>query len=58
MILTVHDEFVLEVPEHRAEEAAALLPAHMAAAFSKMFPDAPLTGLVAAKVGACWADLK
>jgi DNA polymerase I len=58
MILTVHDELVLEVPENRAEEASAFLSATMGAAFSELFPGAPLAGLIAAKVGRRWADLK
>ncbi len=58
MILSVHDELVLEVPEDQAEEAGAFLTAGMGAAFSELFPGAPLTGLVAAKTGECWADLK
>jgi DNA polymerase-1 len=58
MVLSIHDELVLEVDGDRADEAAAFLPACMGAAFSELFPGAPLKGLVAAKVGACWADLK
>jgi DNA polymerase I len=49
-VLQVHDELVLEVPEDRAGEAAAFLPACMAAAFSELFPGAPMTGLVKVKV--------
>jgi hypothetical protein len=30
----------------------------MTAAFVEMFPTAPLTGLVTAKIGANWSDLK
>jgi DNA polymerase I-like protein with 3'-5' exonuclease and polymerase domains len=58
MILTVHDELVLEVDEHRAEEIAALLPAYMGAAFSELFPGAPVNGLVVVKIAHCWADAK
>jgi DNA polymerase-1 len=58
MILTVHDELVCEVDEARAEEAVAFLPASMGAAFSELFPGAPLNGLVAAKIAHCWADAK
>jgi DNA polymerase I len=58
MILTVHDELVLEVEEDRAEEAAAFLPASMGAAFSELFPGAPLNGLVEARVAQCWAHAK
>jgi DNA polymerase-1 len=58
MILTIHAELVLEVPEDQAAEAGVFLAAYMGAAFSELFPGAPLAGLVAAKVGACWADLK
>jgi DNA polymerase I len=58
MVLSVHDELVLEVPEDRAEEVCALLPAYMAAAYSELFPGAPLHDLVTAKAGASWGDLK
>jgi DNA polymerase I-like protein with 3'-5' exonuclease and polymerase domains len=57
-ILSIHDELVLEVTGDRADEAAAFLPACMGAAFSELFPGAPLTALVAAKTGSCWAGLK
>jgi hypothetical protein len=44
--------------EDRAEEAAAFLPASMGAAFSELFPGAPLNGLVEARVAQCWAHAK
>jgi len=38
--------------------AATLLAEEMTTAFSAMFPDAPIGGLVEVKIGASWADLK
>jgi len=58
MILQVHDELVLEVPEDRAEDAGAVLTECMTAAYSELFPDAPATDLVKVKVAQAWSDAK
>jgi DNA polymerase-1 len=44
MVIQVHDELVLEVPEDRAEDAAGALDEHMTAAFVELFPDEPAEG--------------
>jgi DNA polymerase I len=58
LVISLHDELVLEVPEDQAEEVCVLLPAYMAAAYSELFPGAPLQDLVTAKAGLSWGDLK
>jgi DNA polymerase-1 len=51
MVLTVHDELAFEVPEDRAEEAAAKVKEAMEGVFEM---DVPLT--VEVGYGASWAD--
>jgi DNA polymerase-1 len=46
LVLAVHDELVLEVPENRAAEAVRLLAACMTKAFKAYFNAAPVTKLV------------
>jgi DNA polymerase-1 len=58
LVLAVHDELVLEVPEDRAAEAARLLQAAMVQAFSEYFPAAPTEGLVDVHVGKKWGAAK
>jgi DNA polymerase I-like protein with 3'-5' exonuclease and polymerase domains len=58
LVLSIHDEILLEVPEDDAEAAAATLIECMTEAFAKWFPDAPTRGLVEAKIGRCWKELK
>ncbi len=53
MILQVHDELVLEVPEGELDEVAPLVIATMEGAHTL---DAPLK--VDAKVGQNWLDMK
>ena len=53
MILTVHDELLFEVPESRADEAAALVKHHMEHAVSL---DVPLD--VDVGIGRTWNDAK
>ena len=55
MILQIHDELVLEVPADAADAAADSLAACMAEAFSDVFPDAPVLGLVDVATRPCWA---
>ena len=54
----LHDELVIEVPEDRADEAAALLQRCMEEAFAKVFPKAPLANLVKLGRGRTWAGAK
>jgi len=58
MVLQIHDELVLEVPEDAAEQAATVLDTAMVAAFAELFPDAPLAGLVKTKIVNIWSDAK
>jgi DNA polymerase-1 len=58
LVLSVHDELVLEVPEDRADEAAGLLRRFMEVAFAEVFPKAPLNGLVELGRGRTWAEAK
>ena len=58
LVLSIHDEILLEVPEAEAEAAAATLAECMTEAFTKWFPDAPTKDLVEAKIGRCWAKPK
>jgi DNA polymerase-1 len=55
MILSLHDEIVLEVDEDQAEVAAKTLADCMTAAVLKWFPIAPTGGLVKPKVGRVWS---
>ena len=63
LVLSVHDELVLEVREDQAGQARALLERSMIVAFNIVFPNAPTRGLVevrrgtslgAAKAGRSW----
>jgi DNA polymerase I-like protein with 3'-5' exonuclease and polymerase domains len=54
----LHDEFVLEVPSDRAEQAAELLRKAMVGAFAETFPGTPTNGLVEPHVGMSWEDAK
>jgi DNA polymerase I-like protein with 3'-5' exonuclease and polymerase domains len=58
LVLSVHDELVIEVIEDRADEAAALLQRCMEQAFAEVFPKAPLTGLVKLGCGRTWSETK
>ena len=57
-VIWMHDEIVLEVPEADALKAKELLEKAMTDAFAQTFPGAPLNGLVKAKIGATWSDVK
>jgi hypothetical protein len=58
LVLSVHDELVIEVVADRADEAAALLQRCMEQAFAEVFPKAPLTGLVKLGHGRTWSEAK
>jgi DNA polymerase I-like protein with 3'-5' exonuclease and polymerase domains len=49
-----HDEIVLEVPEADAERARTTLVEGMTQAFAETFPDAPINGLIEAKIATAW----
>jgi DNA polymerase I-like protein with 3'-5' exonuclease and polymerase domains len=57
-IVTIHDEILVEVAEDDAEGARELLEACMIAAFAETFPNASLMGVVEAKIGKTWGELK
>jgi DNA polymerase-1 len=58
LVLSVHDELVLEVAEERAAKAASLLKQCMVRAFLRIFPKAPTTKLVEIKIGRTWREAK
>jgi DNA polymerase-1 len=58
LVLAVHDELVLEVPEDRAEQAKQLLQAAMEQAFNEYFPNAPINGLIEAGIAKAWGEAK
>lgn len=58
LVLSVHDELVIEVPEDRADEAAVLLQRCMESAFTEVFPQAPLAELVKLGRGLTWGEAK
>jgi DNA polymerase I len=58
LVLSIHDEILLEVPEDEAEAAAATLTECMTEAFMKWFPGATTRKLVEAKTGRCWGEFK
>lgn len=54
LVLAVHDELLVEVPETRAEEARALVERTMVEAMSHFIPSVPVK--VASSVRLSWAD--
>jgi DNA polymerase I len=58
LILSIHDELLVETAEDVAEEVKSRLIDAMTRAFVEFFPGAPTTGLVEAKVVRSWADAK
>ncbi|MDA0341632.1 MAG: DNA polymerase [Proteobacteria bacterium] len=58
LVLPVHDELILEVPEQFADLAGDLLSTAMVEAFTEIFPTAPTLNLVEVKKARTWADLK
>jgi hypothetical protein len=54
LVLFVHDEIVVEVPEADAERSRVLVVEVMIRAFAETFPNAPLNGLVETKVSKAW----
>jgi DNA polymerase I-like protein with 3'-5' exonuclease and polymerase domains len=58
LIACVHDELVVEVRAEHAELARQILQEEMTAAFVRLFPDAPTTGLLDIKTGPNWGELE
>lgn len=58
LIISLHDELVLEVLEDDAETARELLEQSMIEAFIETFPGAPTIGAATAKIGRTWAEVK
>jgi DNA polymerase I len=54
MVLSLHDELVLEVPEDAAEQVRDTLVEIMVDACLRWFPDMPTRGLCQAKIGRIW----
>jgi DNA polymerase I-like protein with 3'-5' exonuclease and polymerase domains len=55
MILSLHDELVLEVPEDQAERAGGVLADLMMQACLRWFPHMPERDLVKVKIGRVWS---
>ena len=58
MVLQVHDELMLEVPEHQADDTAGALAECMAMAFADLFPGAPRAELVKVATVQIWSETK
>jgi DNA polymerase-1 len=58
LVACVHDEILLEVDADDAEAARAILEQSMIDAFAEIFPDAPVNGVAAAKIGKTWVEVK
>ena len=58
LIAIVHDELVLECPTPLVDEIKQLVADTMTAAFTRLFPEAPVDGLVDAASGPSWGELE
>jgi DNA polymerase-1 len=58
LVLAVHDELVAEVREDQAQQAAKLIEQAMTATFLRVFPDAPVNGLVKVMIVKKWGEAK
>jgi DNA polymerase I len=58
LIATVHDELVLECPTPLVDEIKERVVGAMTAAFTRLFPEAPIDGLVDAASGPSWGELE
>ena len=56
LIATVHDELVVECPTSVVAETEKLVTDAMTAAFVRLFPEAPVIGLVDAVSGPSWGE--
>ena len=57
LVLAVHDELAVEVPEDQAEHARDGTCGGHDASFRSDLSTAPLNGLVECKIGRSWADV-
>ena len=55
---TVHDELVIECPTSMVAETKERVVNAMRAAFTRLFPEAPVVGLVDAASGPSWGELE
>ncbi|HFE46211.1 MAG TPA: bifunctional 3'-5' exonuclease/DNA polymerase, partial [Nannocystis exedens] len=53
-VLCVHDEYIAEVPEERAEEGRALVQRIMEAAMARVIPSVPI--VAEAHIAHSWAE--
>jgi DNA polymerase-1 len=58
LVNVVHDELIVEVRAEEAEQAKCAVEAAMIEGMLANFPDAPVNGLVDAKIGRNWAEAK
>ena len=58
LIATVHDELVVECPTPLVAETKERIVDAMTAAFTRLFPEAPIDGLVDAASGPSWGELE
>ena len=58
LIATVHDELVIECPTPLVPETKERVVDAMTAAFTRLFPEAPIDGLVDAASGPSWGELE
>lgn len=58
ILLTVHDEIILEAKESEAEEIASILEGCMERAYLRVFPEGVTNNLVKANIGDTWAEAK
>jgi DNA polymerase I len=58
LIATVHDELVIECPTPLVPETKERVVNAMTAAFTQLFPEAPVEGLVDAASGLSWGELE
>ena len=58
LIATVHDELVVECPTSLVPETKERIVDAMTAAFTRLFPEAPIDGLVDATSGPSWGELE
>jgi DNA polymerase-1 len=58
LIATVHDELVVECPTPMVPEIKERVSDAMTAAFARLFPEAPVDGLVDAASGQSWGELE
>ena len=58
LVISIHDELLIEASERDAERARAILEDTMVEAFVRTFPGAPYHGVAQAAIGADWYAVK